>query len=252
MEEKKQIIKYPKPLENGDAVGITAPSMAFRENLYKRLDNAILNLENAGFKVIETSNVRNKTVKWVSSSASMRANELMDLWKNEEVKWIIAASGGEFLIEMIPYIDKDIIKGAKPKWVQGFSDVSLLNFYLTTNFNIATVHFESISDFGMKDLDISVINNIDILRNTKNEQSSFEAFEVKDLKKDENMELTGYNLTEKVEYKHLYGKKEEMVEGRLIRRLHRCTNSVNWYRVRQHKRILWAVREWHAMVFRKL
>jgi len=48
-------MRYPKKLDIGDYIGVTAPSMGIigvKNN--KRADNAIKNLNNAGFKVKET------------------------------------------------------------------------------------------------------------------------------------------------------------------------------------------------------
>ena len=61
-----------------------------------------------------------------------RAKDFFKLYSNDDVKYIVSASGGEFLMEMLPYLDNYNLKEKKPKWVQGFSDTSLLLFYLTT------------------------------------------------------------------------------------------------------------------------
>ena len=145
-----------------------------------------------GFNVIETKNVR-ECEKLVSSSGEERAKEFLDLWKNEKVKLIITARGGEFLMEMLPFIDSEVINKYEPKWVQGFSDTSLLLFYLTTNFNIPTIHANNFSSYGMRDLHESYSIN-----------------------REDGKELEPYNLTEKVQYKNLYNKNTETLRGRLI------------------------------------
>ena len=121
-------IIYPDKLNIGDTIATTAVSMT--ANLDK-IDIAIDNLKELGLKVIETDNVR-KSEGAVSSSGKQRAYELLELYKNTDVKYIIASRGGEFLMEMLPYLDehRDVIKN-NPKWIQGFSDPSLLNLYVT-------------------------------------------------------------------------------------------------------------------------
>ena len=126
-------MKYPENLKKGDYIGLTAPSEGITgDKNNKRADNAIKNFENRGFKVKETSNVR-KSERCRSSEAKQRAKEFMELWTDKEVKSIICAEGGNFLCEMLDYLDFEEIKKYEPKWIQGYSDMTTLLFYLTTN-----------------------------------------------------------------------------------------------------------------------
>lgn len=212
------MIKYPNSLKNGDVIGITAPSQS--ANLLK-IDKAIKNLEKLGFKVKETKNVRNEEKYFVSSDGKTRADEFMKLWKDNNVKHIISARGGEFLFDMIPYLHEykdDIMKNDMVKYVQGYSDTSLLNFYLTTNYNIATMHAENLNDFWMKKLEESQLNVVDIItgnyEGNKYIQESFDKYQVSEY---EEGNYNGYNLTEKVEYKLICSKdKSFCVNGRII------------------------------------
>ena len=138
------VIIYPEKIKPNDTIAITAVSMPAN---VEKIDLAIDNLKELELKVIETKNVRSDGI--VSSEGKERAEELLELYKNPDVKYIIAARGGEFLMEMLPYLDehKDIIKN-NPKWFQGFSDPSLLNLYITTNFNIATIRDNYIVSAG--------------------------------------------------------------------------------------------------------
>ena len=52
-------MKYPKFLQKGDTIGITAPSDGNRKEMdYQRLDLAVKKMENLGYVVRETKNVR--------------------------------------------------------------------------------------------------------------------------------------------------------------------------------------------------
>jgi len=206
---------YPNLLKKGEVIGVTAPSMGVTEqNDILRLENAYKNLQDFGYKCIETKNVRTNE-KFVSSSAFDRAKEFEELWQNEDISLIVSASGGEFLMEMLPFINSEIIKNSRAKWVQGYSDTSLLLYYLTTNFNIATVHSVNAKSFGMGKPYDSIIKTLDILTSEDESlQNSFDLYE-KERHPDEDY-LAGFNLTEKVEYKHLYGNEKETIKGRLI------------------------------------
>ena len=130
----------------------------------------------------------------------------MKLWNDENVSLILAVSGGEFLMDMLPYLDIEAIKKSNPKWVQGYSDISLLNFYLTTNFNIATSTSVNAKSFGMNPWHKSLCDNIEILKGNEVIQESFDMYQGEWAEDIPGYEDAGFNLTTKVEYKNLYGK----------------------------------------------
>ena len=209
---------YPSKINLNEFIGVTATSGGLDDAAgLNKLENAIKNFKNMGYQIDETSNVR-ECDKLVSSSGQKRAKEFLELWQDKKIKYIITARGGEFLMEMLPYIDSDVIKNSTAKWVQGFSDSSLLLFYLTTNYNIATIHGNNFSAYGMKELDKSLLKSIELVK-TPSEiliQDSFEKFETYSINRVEGKELESFNLTEEVVYKNLYGNNEEVFEGRLI------------------------------------
>ncbi len=207
------MIKYPSPIKEGDTLGVTATSsgVTLKKDI-KKLNKAYENLENLGFKIKETKNVRSNK-QFVSSNGKIRAQEFLKLWQDDSVALIAQARGGEFLMEMLPYLDKNILKNSKPKWITGYSDSSLLNFYLTTNFNIATMTSVNIFKFGMKKLDESLLRHLEVLE-TKSDivQENFKLYEEERLKRFDS----SFNLTKKVSYKNLYNDKEVTIEGRII------------------------------------
>lgn len=204
-------IVYPPRIKKGDTIGVTATSKGVTEEHYKKLEKAYDNLLKLGYKHIETNNVR-KMYKMASSDGKTRAKEFMELWKNKEISLITNIVGGYFLIEMLPYLDKDVFINSTPKWTNGFSDSSILLFYLTTNFNIATVHAPSSYFYGVEELNAPLINGIKILEDGNTSvQESFELYE-----KERFDHRDKFAPTEKVEYKHLYNKTKDKIVGRLI------------------------------------
>lgn len=101
---------YPKFIKEKALIGVTAPSNGItkKEELY-RLDSAIKKLREQGFNIKETSNVRT-SIKGKSSASKTQAKELLELFQDKDVTSIICASGGDFLLEILPYIDFNIIK----------------------------------------------------------------------------------------------------------------------------------------------
>ncbi|MGM9877993.1 MAG: S66 peptidase family protein [Bacilli bacterium] len=208
-------IIYPKLLKENDIIGITATSSGVsEEHDLLRLENAYKNLNKLSYRVIETNNVRTQK-KLVSSSGFKRAEEFMSLWENKDISLIAQVRGGEFLMEMIPFIDENVIKNNSPKWISGYSDSSLLNYYLTTNYNIASLTTTNILNFGMNDIHLSVMNSIECIKNKKFVEESYNLYQFSHSAKEENPYI-GYNLTHKVEYKHLYNKNKDKISGRIL------------------------------------
>lgn len=209
---------FPEVLRKGDLIGVTATSGGIsKEKDILKIENAIKNLDALGYKVIETPNVRMEEKKFVSSSGEERAKEFFELYSNDEIKYIVAASGGEFLMEMLPYLDRYSLKEKKPKWVQGFSDTSLLLFYLTTKYNIATVHGTNFGGYGRKEIHFSYMNSIKaISSNDDFLQESYEMYEATPIYWQEGMEFELPRPDTKVIYKNLYGEDAVSFSGRLI------------------------------------
>ena len=206
----KKII-YPNNLLKNDYIGITATSSGISNEEDKiRLKKTINNLNKLGFRVKITNNVLTNN-KFVSSNAKTRATEFLKLWQDNKIKVISQVKGGEFLMEILPFLNDDIIKNNKPKWITGYSDASLLNFYITTKFNIATLTSPNILQFSMDKLHKSLLSKINILEGKEFIQENFLKYESKKSKIKEY-----YNLDKKVKYKSLYKLNNITINGRII------------------------------------
>lgn len=202
---------YPEKIEKDDLIGITATSMGCISKFdIKKLELAKLKLEELGFSSLETPNVKSNK-KFVSSAGIKRAKEFLSLWKRNDIKLIMQLRGGEFLMEMIPYLDRNLLEKCSPKWVTGYSDSSLLNFYLTTNFNIATLTGPNIREYAMKPFATFLNYQLELLQNDIVLQNSFDFYEDDPLK--ESLE---YHFTKPVCYKSLYNDEKIIIKGRLI------------------------------------
>ena len=173
---------YPEFLKENDTIGITAPSGGCYEGKVLELELSEKQLGHAGFNVIETGNTRLPGV--VSSSGEVRAAELSELFNNPEVKAIICARGGDFLIDMLPYVDYDIIKN-NPKWIQGYSDPTSLLYSITTKLDIATIYSFNGGGYGYNKLDRSHMDSLSILNGNIVKQESYPFYQGK---KDDSME----------------------------------------------------------------
>lgn len=208
------VIRYPKCVKVNDTIGITAISS--HANLDK-VNLAENNLRNLGFNILETENVRTK-YKLVSSSGEERAKEFMELWENPKVSHIISARGGEFSMEMIPYLHKykEALLKLPPKWMQGYSDTSCINFYLTTNYNIATIHAQNLGDYAMKEMHKALIDTLNMVKLNEGDKYIQESFDKYAGIEDTDDLGASYNLMHESKYKSLSGEDNIKFEGRMI------------------------------------
>lgn len=204
---------YPEFIKEKDTIGITAISNGVVKELKRnRLENAIKKFKNRGYNVIETDDVRTDTYG-KSAPSNIQKKELESLYLNEGVKFILIAAGGDFLIETLPYIDYEIIK-ENPKWIQGYSDPTLLLFYITTHLDIATIYASNACTFGMEVWHKSLEDNLKIVEGKLAKQESFEKYE--QIPHEEITGLESYNLDKEV-YWDIITKDTKIEEkGRII------------------------------------
>lgn len=206
-------MKYPIFLKPGSVVGVTAPSDGVVDSLkQKRLDSAISSFQKKGYGVVETEHVRCSMIG-KSCDSKTQARELEELFLNPNVSCIFCVGGGDFLLEMLPYVDFSIVEN-NPKWVQGYSDPTGLLFLITTKLDIATIYGDNFKAFGMIPWHESLHNNHKILTGELISQESFELYE-----KERGESVTGlepYFLNSKVEWKSLSNQEEVTIRGRII------------------------------------
>ncbi|MFR2787759.1 MAG: LD-carboxypeptidase [Clostridia bacterium] len=198
-------MNYPEKLKKGDTIGICAPSggIAEKEDILQ-LELAENQLRKMGYKIIETKSVRKET-KGRSASGKERAKEFMELLENEEVKLIIFAAGGDFLIEIFDYLDFEKIKDLKPKWLQGYSDITGISFLFNTILDIPTMYCQTIKDYAMNPLFKNLTDALGIEEGEEIVQKSFEKYQkVVDFREsieNENTENDKLNLKNNIEEK---------------------------------------------------
>lgn len=204
---------YPAYIKKEDTIGVTATSDGNIDEIrIHRLENAIKNFEQRGYYVKETPNVRT-SYQGRSSHKLQRAKEFMHLIEDNSINTIITAKGGDFLLEILPYLDFEKIK-QNPKWVQGFSDTTGLEFCITTICDIATIYTENFGTFGMEKWDISLENNLKILEGQKIEQKSFPKYQSDFI--DYQTGLEEYQLDKLVEWKNAKNEEKIELKGRIL------------------------------------
>lgn len=156
-------MRYPAPLAKGHTIGLAAPSLGVTGPLADMLDDGIQALKQLGYTVVEAPSVR-QVLRGASAPAKVRAAEFMALYLDESVDHILAVRGGELLMDMLPYLDYEVLKTARPKWVIGFSDISTLLFTLTLKADLAGAHGPLGIHFGDDPMDFTAANALACLQ----------------------------------------------------------------------------------------
>lgn len=126
---------FPPLLQPGDTVAITCPSGYLPP---ERIVFARQALEHWGYNVITGSTVGSGHF-YFSDTDERRLYDLQAQLDNPEVKAILMGRGGYGLSRIIDAIDfSHFLKN--PKWICGFSDITVLHSHIQANFNIATLH----------------------------------------------------------------------------------------------------------------
>lgn len=139
IEEKYFIPPY---LKYGDIIGITSPAG------YITLDEikpAMRKMESWGFKVKigETIGKRDFTFGGTDEERTKDFQQMLD---DPEIKAIMCARGGYGAVRIIDKLKWDKFK-IQPKWIIGFSDITVFHSHLTQNLMIASVHSKMCNSF---------------------------------------------------------------------------------------------------------
>ncbi len=166
----------PEFIHEGDTIAVTAPSDGNKKEIdYQRLSLAKANIRKRGVEVIETPDVRH-SIKGRSASADVRAKELNEVFADKDIRAVISAKGGDFLMEILPYVDFDMIR-SNPKWFQGFSDNTGLGFLITTLCDTASIYASNFNDFAMDVWHDSLWADWNVLTGKSFKQHSFDRYQ---------------------------------------------------------------------------
>ena len=95
-------------------------------------------MESWGLKVILGETV-NASYNQFAGDDTLRAHDVQRFLDDDSVKAIFAARGGYGTIRIIDQLDfSTFIK--KPKWIVGFSDITVLHSHIHANYQIQTIH----------------------------------------------------------------------------------------------------------------
>ena len=125
---------FPEKLKIGDKIGIISPA---RKITLNELDPAIKTIESWELKVELGSNLFEVDNQF-SGTIEQRSTDLQTMIDDDSIKAILCARGGYGTVQIIDNIDFSKLKN-NPKWIVGYSDVTVLHSHLN-KLGIASLH----------------------------------------------------------------------------------------------------------------
>jgi len=129
------LITIPPYLKPGDTIGLLCPAGYMP---IEKAQTCIETLTDWGFKVI-TGKTLGHQFNYFSGTDEERLDDLQNMMDDKNINAILCARGGYGMGRIIELLDFKIFKH-HPKWIIGFSDITVLHSHLFTNFKIASLH----------------------------------------------------------------------------------------------------------------
>jgi muramoyltetrapeptide carboxypeptidase len=132
----------PEYLQPGDTIGITCPAGNMSP---AEIQPAIQQIESWGFKIKLGDTVGKKDAIF-GGTDEQRAKDFQDMLDDPQLKAVLSARGGYGSVRIIDQLRWEKLI-ARPKWIIGFSDITVIHCHLNRNLNMASLHSKMCNSF---------------------------------------------------------------------------------------------------------
>ena len=144
LEENKDqpVWRLPSYLKTGDTIGITCPAgfMTLAE-----IQPAVQILKSWGFNLRIGKTVGEREFTFGGTDAE-RISDLQQMLDDPSIQAIMCARGGYGCVRMIDQLDFRKFS-EKPKWIIGFSDITVIHAHINHHYQIASIHSKMCNSF---------------------------------------------------------------------------------------------------------
>ena len=140
--DEETIYRKPAYLKPGDLIGITSPAGYIT---VEELKPAVSLMESWGYK-IKIGNAIGKRDFTRGGTTSERKADLQQMIDDPKIKAIMCARGGYGSIGIVDELNWTKFK-TQPKWIIGFSDITILHNHIHRNFQVASIHSKMCNSF---------------------------------------------------------------------------------------------------------
>lgn len=139
-----EALSYKKPpyLKKGDVIGITSPAGFIT---YEEIQPAMQLMQSWGYKTVFGDTIGKRDFTFGGTDME-RLNDLQKMLDNPMIKAIMCARGGYGSIRIVDRINWTKFK-AHPKWIIGFSDITVLHNHIHNNCQVASIHSKMTNSF---------------------------------------------------------------------------------------------------------
>jgi len=129
-------MKIPPYLQPGDTIGIVCPAGFMPAEKAKA---CIQTLKKWGYKVVKGKTLGGKSKNYFSGTDEERLNDLQSFLDDPSVNAILCGRGGYGTTRILDGINWKAFK-KNPKWIIGFSDITVLHGYMQAQLGISSIH----------------------------------------------------------------------------------------------------------------
>lgn len=130
------MIKIPPYLKKGDTIGITCPAGYMAA---EKAQTCITVLQQWGYQVMVGKTLGSNSSNYFSATDEERRDELQAMLDDKTINAILCGRGGYGVGRIIDQLDFTRFK-KNPKWLIGFSDITVLHSHIYSNLKIASLH----------------------------------------------------------------------------------------------------------------
>ena len=130
------MIKIPPYLKKGDTIGLTCPAGYMAA---EKAQTCISTLQSWGYQVMVGKTLGSASENYFSASDEERCNELQAMLDDVSIIAIMFGRGGYGMSRIIDALDFKKFK-KNPKWLIGFSDITVMHTHLYSQYKTASMH----------------------------------------------------------------------------------------------------------------
>ena len=130
------MITIPPYLKKGDTIAITCPA-GYMDAV--NIKTCVKTLQQWGFQVLIGKTVGSNSSNYFSGTDEERRDELQAMLDEPSIKAILCGRGGYGVTRIIDQLNFKAFR-KQPKWIIGFSDITVLHSYLFSKCKVASLH----------------------------------------------------------------------------------------------------------------
>ena len=137
-------VLLPPRLRPGDTIGVILPAGPVRN--HARAEKGMSLLHQMGYR-LRLPATGPADADYLAAPDEVRLRTLHALWADEEVRTLMAMRGGYGCLRIVDRLDMEFFR-RHPKWLVGFSDLTVLHAALNRDAGLVTMHGPMVATLG--------------------------------------------------------------------------------------------------------